>query len=313
MTDPYAYFDNTNNGPSVNIGGKSRSSPAPAPNDWFVYNNNNAVDNTSGTGVSVQGASVYPDIAAENSWPQYDYSSQNFGSPGSIANGSQVQGNSYNYNYAAHSNDGSAYYYNQSQSQPNMFIPHIPTMGQSQNNGFGDSLENEPPLLEELGINFDHIRQKTLAVLNPIGSATADVIADQDLAGPLVFCLLFGASLLLHGKIHFGYIYGIALLGSVGMYALLNLMAEDDQSISFTCTVSVLGYCLLPMALLSMLAAVLSLQGFVGYGFSLSAVVWSGWSSSKLFSITLRMQGQRILVAYPCTILYSVFALLAIF
>lgn len=35
--------------------------------------------------------------------------------------------------------------------------------------------ENEPPLLEELGVNFDHIRLKTLAVLNPFGSTRADV------------------------------------------------------------------------------------------------------------------------------------------
>jgi len=35
--------------------------------------------------------------------------------------------------------------------------------------------DNEPPLLEELGVNFDHIRLKTLAVLNPFGSARADV------------------------------------------------------------------------------------------------------------------------------------------
>ena len=59
------------------------------------------------------------------------------------------------------------------------------------------NFEDEPPLLEELGINFDHIRQKTLAVLNPLGKADAGVISDQDLAGPLVFCLLFGSALLL--------------------------------------------------------------------------------------------------------------------
>lgn len=58
---------------------------------------------------------------------------------------------------------------------------------------------------------------------------------------------------------HFGYIYGIGLVGCVGMYALLNLMSAE-HSISFTCTASVLGYCLLPMALLSMLAVVLTLQ-----------------------------------------------------
>jgi hypothetical protein len=49
---------------------------------------------------------------------------------------------------------------------------------------------------------------------------------------------------------------------TLGMYALLNLMAEDQRSISLTNTASVLGYCLLPMALLSLVAAILSLQVF---------------------------------------------------
>lgn len=35
--------------------------------------------------------------------------------------------------------------------------------------------ENELPLLDELGINFAHIRQKTFAVLNPVGSVSPDV------------------------------------------------------------------------------------------------------------------------------------------
>ncbi|VDD93814.1 unnamed protein product [Enterobius vermicularis] len=138
------------------------------------------------------------------------------------------------------------------------------------------------------------------------------VIADQDLAGPLVFCLLFGASLLLHGKLSFGYIYGIGGLGCIGMYALLNMMAAE-KGISFTCTASVLGYCLLPMALLSMLAAVLSLKGILGAALAGAAVLWCSVSSSKLFVITLAVEKQRFLIAYPCTLLYSVFALLAIF
>ncbi|KAF7637233.1 Protein YIPF [Meloidogyne graminicola] len=211
-------------------------------------------------------------------------------------------------------------YSNQGQQIPNMFIPSIPT-GQASFTA-EENFDNEPPLLEELGINFEHIRLKTLAVLNPLGTAKEEVIEDQDLAGPLVFCLLFGASLLLHGKIkvispifklHFGHIYGIGLVGCTGMYALLNLMAQEDRSITFTNTASVLGYCLLPMSLLSLLAAVLSLQGLIGYIFVTLAILWSGSSSSKLFSIALSLNGQRLLIAYPCILLYSVFALLAIF
>ncbi|VDK80778.1 unnamed protein product [Litomosoides sigmodontis] len=209
---------------------------------------------------------------------------------------------------------GSLYYDNyQHQQAQNMnfcndqyFIPSqqaLPTDG---------DFENEPPLLEELGINFSHIRQKTFAVLNPFGSVAPDVIADQDLAGPLVFCLLFGAALLLHGKIQFGYIYGIGALGCVGIYALLNLMAADN-SISFTCTTSVLGYCLLPMAILSMIAAIFSFQGVLGYLIATAAVIWCSAASSKLFVTTLSLDEQRLLVAYPCALLYCVFALLAIF
>lgn len=144
----------------------------------------------------------------------------------------------------------------------NVFYPQTNTPAPSFGGGSpstNDRLDDdERPLLEELGINFDHIRIKTLAVLNPLRNADISVINDNDLAGPLVFCLLFGASLLLHGKVQFGYIYGIGVLGCLGMYALLNLMSTNG--ITITCTVSVLGYCLLPMALLSLMSAVLSFK-----------------------------------------------------
>ncbi|EYC39281.1 hypothetical protein Y032_0664g1310 [Ancylostoma ceylanicum] len=89
--------------------------------------------------------------------------------------------------------------------------------------------------------------------------------------------------------------------------------SNADKSISFVCTASVLGYCLLPMALLSMITAVLSFKGIFGYSVSALAVMWCSSASSKLFVIALSMHHQRLLVAYPCVLLYSVFALLAIF
>lgn len=54
-----------------------------------------------------------------------------------------------------------------------MFIPNEQPAGGAK--GYEEDFENEPPLLEELGINFDHIRQKTLAVLNPLKMASAEV------------------------------------------------------------------------------------------------------------------------------------------
>jgi hypothetical protein len=110
-------------------------------------------------------------------------------------------------------------------------------------------LPGEPPLLEELGISFTHIRAKSIAVLNPFRPVSNDIMDDADLIGPIIFCLLLGLFLLLSGKILFGYIYGVAVMGCLATYAVLNLMSEPGADISRTA--SVLGYSLLPMVVLS--------------------------------------------------------------
>lgn len=173
------------------------------------------------------------------------------------------------------------------------------------------SFEDEPPLMEELGINFDHILQKTWAVLNPLQTTDASIMQDTDLAGPLVFCLAFGGFLLLSGKVHFGSIYGIGVVGCLAMYALLNLMSTTAVSIG--CVVSVLGYCLLPMVGLSGLSILFSLQGLLGNLLTGLIILWCSLAASKLFVTALTMDHQQPLVAYPCALVYGVFALLTIF
>ncbi|XP_005523768.1 PREDICTED: protein YIPF5 isoform X1 [Pseudopodoces humilis] len=176
---------------------------------------------------------------------------------------------------------------------------------------YGSSFEDEPPLLEELGINFDHIWQKTLTVLHPLKVADGSIMNETDLAGPMVFCLAFGATLLLAGKIQFGYVYGISAIGCLGMFCLLNLMSVTG--VSFGCVASVLGYCLLPMILLSSFAIVFSLQGMMGIILTAGIIGWCSFSASKIFISALAMEGQQLLVAYPCALLYGVFALISIF
>ncbi|CEG75628.1 Putative Yip1 domain family, member 5 [Rhizopus microsporus] len=114
---------------------------------------------------------------------------------------------------------------------------------------------DEPPLLEELGLNFEHIKTKSLTVLNPFRTVPSTIMDDTDLAGPLLFIFLFGTFLLLSRKAHFGYIYGVGVLGVLSIYLILNLMSENG--IDGSRTASVLGYCLLPMVMLSGLSAVL--------------------------------------------------------
>ena len=70
---------------------------------------------------------------------------------------------------------------------------------------------------------------------------------------------------------------------------------------------------MLPMCFLSGLAALISLKGLIGIIVSLLVVTWSAFSSSKLFVSVLAMYDQQPLVAYPCALMYGVFAVLAVF
>ena len=176
-----------------------------------------------------------------------------------------------------------------------------------------DDDNEERPLLEELGINFDHIFKKTKSVLNPFSTPDASILDDVDLAGPLVFCLAFACSLVLLGKIQFGYVYGIVTLGTVGMYGLLNMMTSPDKPCSGLYVTSVLGYCLLPMVILSFSSFLFKLHGLVGLIIASIFILWCSLSASKLFATSLAMIGQQILVAYPCALFYGVFALLTLF
>ncbi|NXD35186.1 YIPF7 protein, partial [Copsychus sechellarum] len=177
--------------------------------------------------------------------------------------------------------------------------------------GYVDGFDEEPPLLEELGINFEHIWQKTLTVLNPMKPADGSIMNETDLTGPMVFCLALGATLLMAGKVHFGYVYGMSAMGCLAMHALLNLMSASG--VSHGCVASVLGYCLLPMVILSSSAVVFSLQGIPGTVFALFIIGWCSLSASKIFTSALAMEGQQLLIAYPCALLYGLFALLTVF
>ncbi|KAI8801476.1 hypothetical protein BJ742DRAFT_779310 [Cladochytrium replicatum] len=178
--------------------------------------------------------------------------------------------------------------------------------------------EGEPPLLEELGIRFDHIGQKAMSVLNFTRPVDPHIFDDTDLAGPLIFLVAFGVFLLLAGKAHFSYIYALGTVGCVSLSVVLNLMSENGVDIWLTA--SVLGYCTLPMVILSFLYALFHLTGLDSLsggipGFILSSVfvLWCTHSASLMFTTVLSMNNQRLLIAYPIALLYIAFAQLAIF
>jgi protein YIPF5/7 len=202
---------------------------------------------------------------------------------------------------------------------PQTFIPqqqHTSVMPQAD---LHDYYENEPPLLEELGVNWEHIVMKTKAVVIPFRrfkqhSALAEpnmIVEDADLAGPLAYALLLGGELLVTGKLQFGYIYGFGLFGCLAMTLILNLMSPT--SISFWTVTSILGYALIPVNILAALKIVLFSFGTLVQILALFTVLWSTTASTRLLEIGFGLADQRYLLAYPIALLYSAFVLITIF
>lgn len=177
---------------------------------------------------------------------------------------------------------------------------------------------DDQPLLQELGINFDHMWTKWLAVVMPWKELTAEVITDSDCACPLLLCLALGFGLLLTGKVHFGYIYGIGALGCVGMYTVLNLMSGGSRSrrgtgIDIVRVFSIQGYCLSPIVVLAFFSILIDLRGVFGMILAAVAILWSTFTAARFFEKALNMDHHRFLIAYPVLLQYGCFALITVF
>ena len=178
---------------------------------------------------------------------------------------------------------------------------------------FGDPAD-DLPLLDELGIFPRHIWNKANAVLHPLKPMSADVIEDTDVAGPLVFAVGLGFLFSLQGKVQFGAIYGLSVLGILFAKVLLSLMTE--QSVPTQFVVSTLGYCLLPNLVLAVIQTFqywLIGSHTILLPVAFAVIGWSAWCATVMFVRALSMEPQRFLILYPLVIFYAVFASLTIF
>jgi len=176
--------------------------------------------------------------------------------------------------------------------------------------GGDDDDDDELPLLEELGVRPDQIIVKLKCVLNPTKRVDKHVLDDADLAGPIIFCLCLGTTLLFTGHLRLGYVYGFGVMGATAMNILLNLL--HSSGLSFSLTASVLGYSLLPVVVLAALSIVLNMKGLLGILLSTVAIAWSTFSALRLLDAKLQLGETFWLVAYPTALLYSTFTLISV-
>ncbi|XP_054787985.1 uncharacterized protein LOC129293883 [Prosopis cineraria] len=171
---------------------------------------------------------------------------------------------------------------------------------------------DEPPLLEELGINTRQIWNKTSSILNPV-RINPNLHDDADLSGPFLLLMAFGLFQLLAGKIHFGIILGWVTVAALFLYVVFNMLAGRNGTLDLHRCVSLLGYCMLPMVILSVLSLFLPQAGVAIFVIAAIFVIWSTRVCTKLLIEVGRWDEHRGLVAYACFLIYSLFSLLVIF
>ena len=105
-------------------------------------------------------------------WQEQDWS--NYNQTDWNSSGQQPQQDFQQFDYGGHSQyssgggDPGGYMTQDTPYTGTMFIPDSQPPPSYGAHDPGQGFEDEPPLLEELGINPDHIMQKTLTVLNPL-------------------------------------------------------------------------------------------------------------------------------------------------
>jgi hypothetical protein len=123
-------------------------------------------------------------------------------------------------------------------------------------------------------------------------------------------------------------------LGTVIIHTILSLMspplspaeitqAQDthtpqgsrhfSSNLTVTRSASVLGYCLLPLVITSLIGIAIPMDSPFGYILTAAAISWCTYSSSSMFCAVGRMSDMRLLVAYPLTLFYVGFGIMAIF
>jgi hypothetical protein len=181
---------------------------------------------------------------------------------------------------------------------------------------FGGGLsgfDEEPPLLEELGINTKQIWNKTISILNPV-RVNSDLHEDADLSGPFLFLMAFGLFQLLAGKLHFGIILGWVTVAALFLYVVFNMLAGRNGNLDLYRCLSLIGYCLLPVVILSALSLFVPQGGVVIFSLAAVFVTWSTRVCTKLL-VELASCGDehRGLITYACFLIYVLFSLLVIF
>jgi len=187
-----------------------------------------------------------------------------------------------------------------------------PYMGKIDIKGaFTGSSPGDRPLLEELSIDLNAIKSECLLPLKVLRTP-GEVQVSSDIAGPVIVLVMFTLSLVLQGKLHFGYIYLISLTSTVLVFGLLNLLTHTGVSYAVCC--NAMGYSMTPVVAFSFLNTVLAWAGrAVRASVCGGMCLWSAYVASRVLCQHLGAVEKTGVVSYPLFLAYISFGMMVIF
>lgn len=181
--------------------------------------------------------------------------------------------------------------------------------------GSNSNFEDEPPLLEELGIDVGAIFQKTRAVLFwRFGSRQLD---DLDMGGALIFVFVLAGLQLLMAKLHFGVTLGWSVVFSILIWFMLRQLIGSDgpeaKNLDLYGVCCVVGYSMLPIVVFAA-TAILIPKGLLLLLLGGACTVWSALTASRIFARRCPvLEDMKTIIMYPCLLTYGTFALLILY
>ncbi|KAF8935057.1 hypothetical protein BGZ47_010078 [Haplosporangium gracile] len=180
-------------------------------------------------------------------------------------------------------------------------------LGVGQASGIGSAIDTlDEPVSETLLRDLRNVGAKLQQVLYPKGRK--DILKDWDLWGPLLMCLTLSIVLSMRAQPDqkitvFTWIFIIVWLGSAVVTVNAKLLGGR---VSFFQSVCVIGYCLFPLVLVSVVSIFLS-NIYIRLPLSGIAFAWASWASLGFLSDS-NLANRRALGVYPLFLFYFVIA-----
>ncbi|KAG2451027.1 hypothetical protein HYH02_004296 [Chlamydomonas schloesseri] len=202
---------------------------------------------------------------------------------------------------------------------PSSYGSYAPSYGAAgaygTSNTNSNSFEDEPPLLEELGIDVGAIFLKTRAVL--LWRFSSRYLDDLDMGGALIFVFVLAGLQLLMGKLHFGVTLGWSVVFSLVLWFLLRQLVGSEgaeaKNLDLYGCCCVVGYSMLPLVVFAA-AALLLPRGPVVLLAAAGCTVWAALTASRIFARRCpALEDLKGIIMYPCILTYATFALLIVY